>query len=222
MPSQRRLQRPGFRQLLLAPLRRLATIVRRKPTHRRSNQRRHSLPLTLLPEGGGRKRSLKEWKKQRRLITDEVKGYLAEEQPIPAIKKLTQALLDDPQHPAYHELLKKAVEQRRQRRLKAGRKDPWADLPSELRKEALQLEAFSAYVDELEQLFDKVGIPPLSAPPPPSLRQAKASARASEKTSVEEAEATARRFVRKKQLQQGRQIKRRKPGSRPPGRPGPQ
>jgi hypothetical protein len=103
----------------------------------------------------------------------EVKAHLAERQPVPAIKKLTRALLIDPQHSAYHELLRQAVEQRHQRRLQAGRKDPWIDLPSDLRKEALQLEAFSAYVDELEQMFDKAGIPPLSAPPPPEVRKSK-------------------------------------------------
>jgi len=127
---------------------------------------------SLLP-GGGQKRTLAQWKELRRRTTAEVKAHLAEQQPVPAIKKLTRALLEDPQHPAYHELLKKAVEQRRQRRIKAGRKDPWAELPKDLKQEALQLEAFSAYVDELEQLFDKAGIPPLSAPPPPEERQAR-------------------------------------------------
>ena len=127
---------------------------------------------TLLP-GGDQKRTLAQWKELRRRTTAEVKAHLAEQQPVPAIKKLTRALLEDPQHPAYHELLKKAVDQRRQRRIKAGAKDPWAELPKDLKQEALQLEAFSAYVDELEQLFDKAGIPPLSAPPPPEQGQAK-------------------------------------------------
>jgi hypothetical protein len=123
-------------------------------------------------QGLGQKRTLAQWKESRRRITAEVKAHLAEQQPVPAIKKLTRALLEDPQHPAYQELLRKAVEQRRQRRLKAGRKDAWAELPVELRQEALQLEAFTAYVDELEQLFDRAGIPPLSAPPPPDQLQA--------------------------------------------------
>lgn len=134
-------------------------------------KRKPSACAALLP-GAGQKRSLAQWKELRRRTTAEVKAHLAEQQPVPAIKKLTRALLEDPQHPAYHELLKKAVEQKRQRRIKAGRKDPWAELPKDLKQEALQLEAFSAYVDELEQLFDKAGIPPLSAPPPPDQRQA--------------------------------------------------
>lgn len=125
----------------------------------------------LLPDRT-RKRTLAEWKDLRRRTTAEVKLHLAEDQPIPAIKKLTRALLEDPQHPAYHQLLKRAVEQRRRRRVKAGRKDPWVDLPRGLRQDALQLEALTVFVDELEHLFDKAGIPPLSAPPPPGLRPA--------------------------------------------------
>ncbi len=138
----------------------------------RNSALRNKSAGSLALRGIGEKRSLAQWKELRRRTTAEVKAHLAEEQPVPAIKKLTRALLDDPQHHAYHELLKKAVEQRRQRRIKAGRKDPWAELPEDLKQEALQLEAFSAYVDELEQLFDKAGIPPLSAPPPPEQRKA--------------------------------------------------
>lgn len=159
-------RRPSFWSRLASPFKRLVGLGR-KP--------RKGKPLAraaLLPSGG-QKRTLAQWKELRRRTTAEVKAHLAEQQPVPAIKKLTRALLEDPQHPAYHELLKKAVEQRRQRRIKAGRKDPWAELPKDLKQEALQLEAFSAYVDELEQLFDKAGIPPLSAPPPPEERQAR-------------------------------------------------
>ncbi len=155
-----RLRRHSLLSRLLSPLKRLFG-GGRKP-----GKRQASAKALLLP-GGGQKRTLAQWKELRRRTTAEVKAHLAEQQPVPAIKKLTRALLEDPQHPAYHELLKKAVEQRRQRRIKAGRKDPWAELPKDLKQEALQLEAFSAYVDELEQLFDKAGIPPLSAPPPP-------------------------------------------------------
>ncbi len=159
-PKARR--RPGLWSRLVAPLKRLWTRGKRKPS-----------PRAVLLPGAGQKRTLAQWKELRRRTTAEVKAHLAEQQPVPAIKKLTRALLEDPQHPAYHELLKKAVEQKRQRRIKAGGKDPWAELPKDLKQEALQLEAFSAYVDELEQLFDKAGIPPLSAPPPPEQRQAR-------------------------------------------------
>jgi hypothetical protein len=154
-------RRAGMWSRLVAPFRRL---FGRKSAVKQGRQ------SPRLP-GLGQKRSLAQWKELRRTTTAEVKAHLAEQQPVPAIKKLTRALLEDPQHPAYHELLKKAVEQRRQRRLKAGQVDPWAELPKDLKQEALQLEAFTAYVDELEQLFDKAGIPPLSAPPPPEQRQ---------------------------------------------------
>ncbi|MCP9928001.1 hypothetical protein [Cyanobium sp. CH-040] len=176
MPRPRRARKPQrrtLRQRLLTPLKRLADLVRGRqtPPARWPKTARPSPKALLLP-GAGRKRSLQEWKELRRTTAAEVKAHLAEEQPVQAIKKLTRALLEDPQHPPYHELLKKAVEQRRQRRLRAGRKDPWAELPRDLRQEALQLEAFTAYVDELEQLFDKAGIPPLAAPPPPGARPA--------------------------------------------------
>jgi hypothetical protein len=157
-----------FSAVLLSPFRRLESLLRggAKPASRPSKQAK-----SAVLKGLGQKRTLAQWKESRRRITAEVKAHLAEQQPLPAIKKLTRALLEDPQHPAYHELLKKAVEQRRQRRLKAGRKDAWAELPREMRQEALQLEAFTVFVDELEQLFDQAGIPPLSAPPPPDQLQ---------------------------------------------------
>ncbi len=158
-------RKPSLWSRLVAPFKRI--FGRSKP----AGKRKPSARAALFP-GAGQQRSLAQWKELRRRTTAEVKAHLAEQQPVPAIKKLTRALLEDPQHPAYHELLKKAVEQKRQRRIKAGGKDPWAELPKDLKQEALQLEAFSAYVDELEQLFDKAGIPPLSAPPPPDQRQA--------------------------------------------------
>jgi hypothetical protein len=192
MPAQRRTKRPGWRQRLFAPLRRLGVLLGVKRAA--PKQRKLSARARLLP-GAGRKRSLQEWKEQRRRTAAEVKVHLAAEQPLPAIKKLTRALLEDPQHPTYHDLLKKAVAQRRQRRLKPGRSDPWAELPNDLREQALQLEAFSAYVDELEQLFDKAGIPPLGAPPPPGVRQARN--RADDKASDAEASGGPRRKRRK-------------------------
>ena len=171
-PTKRR--RPSLLARLVAPFKRLLGRSKAKAGAKIGAKvsGKAAARATLLP-GGDQKRTLAQWKELRRRTTAEVKAHLAEQQPVPAIKKLTLALLEDPQHPAYHELLKKAVDQRRQRRIKAGAKDPWAELPKDLKQEALQLEAFSAYVDELEQLFDKAGIPPLSAPPPPEQGQAK-------------------------------------------------
>ncbi len=109
-------------------------------------------------------RTLAEWKQLRRLTTTLVKAHLAEQQPIPAIKKLTLALLEDPQHEPYHELLRQAVEQRHRRRLKPGEQDPWGVMAKDLRAEVVKLEALSAYVDELELLLDEAGVPTLASP----------------------------------------------------------
>jgi hypothetical protein len=167
----------SFWSRLRAPFLRLGALASKGGSKKARRRGRSARSAGL--RGFGEKRSLAQWKELRRRTIAEVKAHLAEQQPVPAIKKLTRALLEDPQHPAYHELLKKAVEQRRQRRIRAGRKDPWAELPKDLKQDALQLEAFTAYVDELEQLFDKLGVPPLSAPPPLDMAERRKSAKAS-------------------------------------------
>lgn len=149
MPRASRPQRTTLRQRLSAFLNRLATRLGWGSPRRLS-----------------RSRSPEAWQRLRRETVAQVKSQLADEQPLQAIRTVTRALLEDPQHPAYHDLLKKAAAQRRRRRIKSGSKDAWAELPRSLREEALQLEAFSAYVDEVERLFDEAGIPPLSAPSP--------------------------------------------------------
>jgi hypothetical protein len=109
-------------------------------------------------------RTLAEWKELRRRNTTAVRAHLDAQEPIPAIKKLTLAILEDPQHEAYHDLLRKAVEQRHRRRLSHGDEDPWAGMAKDLRAEVVKLEALSAYVDELERLLDEAGVPPLVSP----------------------------------------------------------
>jgi hypothetical protein len=116
-------------------------------------------------------RTLAEWKQLRRRTTTLVKAHLAEQQPIPAIKKLTLALLEDPQHEPYHELLRQAVEQRHRRRLKPGEQDPWGVMAKDLRAEVVKLEALSAYVDELEHLLDQAGVPSSAALAPGKRRK---------------------------------------------------
>ena len=157
MPRAKRAQRPTLGQALKAVVQRLASLLSMGGVRRNA-----------------KRRTLQEWQTQRQNIVAEVKTHLANEESVQAIKKLTRALLEDPQHPRYHELLKKAAAQRRLRRIKNGGKDTWGELPRALRKEALQLEAFSAYVDEVEQLFDKAGIARLSAPAPRDGRQSRA------------------------------------------------
>ncbi|MCP9889256.1 hypothetical protein KBY96_15145 [Cyanobium sp. ATX 6A2] len=149
MPRASRPHLPSIRQRLQALLRRLGGFVRLARPRRKATSR-----------------SLHDWQTMRRNTVAEVKAHLAEGESVQAIRKLTRALLEDPQHPPYHELLNKAAAQRRLRRLKSGSKDTWAELPRSLRQEALQLEAFSAYVDEVERIFDNAGIPQLSTPAP--------------------------------------------------------
>lgn len=157
MVVQPRSRRPGWYQWVTRRLRRLAVL----------------LGFKRVP-ASAQKRRLQDWKDQRQRIVVEVRNHLAADQPLLAIKKLTRALLEDPQHPPYFNLLRKAVVLRRRRRLKQGHTDPWVGLPKHLQEEALSLEAFSVYINEVEQIFDKAGIPSLSSPPPRGKRKASA------------------------------------------------
>jgi hypothetical protein len=164
-PKQAQKRKAGWRRWL-APLHRLGGWMGLPPRRRKRTGPARPAHKNRIA-GFGKKRTLAEWKELRRRTAGEVKAHLAEQQPLPAIRKLSRALLEDPQHQAYHNLLAEAVQQRHQRRLKPGRRDPWADLPAKLQRQALELEAFSAYVQELERLIDKAGIPPLKAPQAP-------------------------------------------------------
>jgi len=161
-PSNRTPGDRGRSRRRLSPLQRLIAWVGGRGSRRKgsaASQRNRSKPTTAA------QRTLADWKDLRRRTTAEAKAHLEAQQPLPAIRKLSRALLEDPQHQPYHVLLMRAVQQRRERRLKPGRRDPWLDLPEELREQAWQVEAFSAYVQELEQWLEKAGIPPLAAPP---------------------------------------------------------
>jgi hypothetical protein len=71
--------------------------------------------------------------------------------------------------------MQEAVSIKLRRDVKAGHPDPWVDLPEDLRQQAVQLEGFRLYTEEVEQLLDRAGFP--SAPSAPSkLRQAAAPA----------------------------------------------
>jgi len=114
--------------------------------------------------GKAAQRTPEQWKQLRSATRAAVRGHLEAQQPIAAIKKLTLALLEDPEFQPYHDLLGRAVEQRHARRLKPGQPDPWASMPKDLRAEAMKLEAFSVYVKELETLMDEAGVPACTAP----------------------------------------------------------
>lgn len=125
-------------------------------------RRKPSLAAQLLLPGASKPRSHSQQKQRRRDLSGQAKQLLADGKPAAAIRLLTQALLEDPNHKRYHELLSEAATLRRIRRNKR-KADPLAELHREIRPMAFQLDAFSAYVEELEQLLDKAGVPPLAA-----------------------------------------------------------
>ncbi len=128
------------------------------PWHRRQP----SLAAQLLLPDATKSRSRSELKKRRLDLVGRAKRLIADGKPAAAIQLLTKALLEDPQHARYHELLSDAATLRRLKRNKRSG-DPLADLHRDIKPLALQLDAFGAYVEELEQLLDKAGIPPVDA-----------------------------------------------------------
>jgi hypothetical protein len=121
-------------------------------------------PFALLATA--RTRTPEQWKAHRSDTRAAVRAHLEAKKPVPAIKALTLALLEDPEFETYHNLLAKAAEQQHQQQLKPGEADPWASMPKDLRAEVVKLEAFTAYVNELEALLDQAGVPKPPAPAP--------------------------------------------------------
>lgn len=119
-------------------------------------------PLAQLSAAG--ERTPDRWKNIRSTTREAVRAQLEANQPIAAIKKLTLALLEDPEFQPYHDLLCKAAEQRHLRRIKQGEPDPWASMPKDLLAEAIKLEAFAVYLNQLEELLDQAGVPKTGAP----------------------------------------------------------
>ena len=95
-PTKRR--RPSLLARLVAPFKRLLGRSKAKAGAKAGARGgakvsgKAAARATLLP-GGDQKRTLAQWKELRRRTTAEVKAHLAEQQPVPAIKKLTLALL---------------------------------------------------------------------------------------------------------------------------------
>lgn len=104
-------------------------------------------------------RTSEDWKRLRKLTSLDVKRSLEAGLPTPAIRRLTRALLEDPAHPLYLDLLRQAVAMKRRRgKGDAGRADSWSECAPDLGQASLQLEAFVAYVQEVEALFAKSAI----------------------------------------------------------------
>ena len=123
----------------------------------------HKSESPLAQIGAAAKRTPDQWKNIRSTTRAAVRAQLEANQPIAAIKKLTLALLEDPEFQPYHDLLCKAAELRHTRRLKPGDPDPWASMPKDLLAEAIKIEAFAVYVNELEELLDQAGVPKTGA-----------------------------------------------------------
>lgn len=138
------------------------SLARLMPKPKQGNNHKSGSPLAQL--GAAAKRTPDQWKNVRSTTRAAVRAQLEANQPIAAIKKLTLALLEDPEFQPYHDLLCKAAEQRHARRLKPGEQDPWASMPKDLLAEAIKLEAFSVYVNQLEELLDQAGVPKTGAP----------------------------------------------------------
>jgi len=140
-------------------LARLSNWLRKPGARSKGKANKGKAKPALADVGQAAQRTPEQWKQVRSATRAAVRGHLEAQQPIPAIKKLTLALIEDPEFQPYHDLLGKAVEQRHARRLKPGQPDPWASMPKDLRTEAVKLEAFRVYVQELETLLDEAGIP---------------------------------------------------------------
>jgi hypothetical protein len=125
-------------------------------------RRQPSLASLLLLPDATKSRTRSELKKRRLSLVGRAKRLIADGKPAAAIQLLTKALLEDPHHARYHELLSDAATLRRLKRNKRSG-DPLADLHRDIKPLALQLDAFGAYVEELEQLLDKAGIPPMDS-----------------------------------------------------------
>ena len=128
-----------------------------RPKPQKEIEHKSESPLAQI--GAAAKRTPDQWKNIRSTTRAAVRAQLEANQPIAAIKKLTLALLEDPEFQPYHDLLCKAAELRHTRRLKPKDPDPWASMPKDLLAEAIKIEAFAVYVNELEELLDQAGVP---------------------------------------------------------------
>ncbi|MFN5195325.1 MAG: hypothetical protein ACK5E6_13030, partial [Cyanobacteriota bacterium] len=124
-------------------------------------QRRHLQRLLFAPGEPPRRRS--EWKDLRRRTTARAAALLEHDKPIVAIRLLARALLADPRHEPYQQLLTQAIELREQRRSDRPDDSLLAISSGQQRQDVLDLERFISQVDELEQLVQKAGLPPLQA-----------------------------------------------------------
>ena len=112
-----------------------------------------------MPEKLASRRSPEDWKRLRKRTLKDARNSIDLLQSAPAIKLLTCALVEDPHHEPYIQLLQQAAIQKRQRKDHHQRKlkDISPETSIELRNASAQLEAFCAYTSELTSLLPRAG-----------------------------------------------------------------
>lgn len=132
--------------------------LRSVPIHRARRRALRRL-VSLMPEISASRRSADDWKRLRKRSLKEARKNIDAFQFAPAIRLLTCALVEDPQHAPYIELLQLAAIQKRQRKEDQQRrsKDSASEISVDLRNASAQLEAFCVYTSELTPLLAKAG-----------------------------------------------------------------
>lgn len=105
------------------------------------------------------RRAPEAWRSWRKAKVTRVEELLANRKGVVAARELSRALLQDPDFPRFDELMVEAASLKLRRDAKAGQPDPVAELPEELRAQALQLEGFHLYLAEVDQLLHQAGFP---------------------------------------------------------------
>ena len=151
----------AFRSFLTTRLRAVAELIQdlRSVPIRRAKRRALRRLVSLMPEKLASRRSPEDWKRLRKRTLKEARKSIETLQFATAIKLLTRALLEDPHHEPYNELLQQAAIQKRQRKDHNQRKskDTSPEISIELRVASAQLEAFCAYASELTSLLSRAG-----------------------------------------------------------------
>jgi len=130
--------------------------------------------LFLRPDQPLSRRSPDDWKLLRKRTIKEARQSLEAGQSKPAIRLLSVALVEDPHHAPYHELLRQAAAQKRHRKGARQRQNQEASMEhsAQLSEATQQLEAFVAYSQALTTLMPKAVLKPL-APGPARLKDGK-------------------------------------------------
>jgi hypothetical protein len=118
-------------------------------------------------------RTPQEWASWRKATVSQVNELLSNRKGVVAARELSRAMLQDPENPIFQELMLEAMRLKLAKDAKAGQPDPWADLPDDLRKQALQFEGFQLYAEEVEKLLKHSGFSPVPAAPKGSTKSLK-------------------------------------------------